>query len=195
MKDGKFDFKTLLNEFEIYASTICFFMLTFLLTFNTLARYAIPGVSLTWMQELATIMFVWMIYFGVSGAVTKRKHLRIDFLLDIMPFKMKRVMLMISNVIFAVFNVYIGIILIDVIDLLGTSKTIMLGIPNVVVYSIIPFALIITVVRLVQDTIQLTKENESSLGASEPSLDLASCEKEFQAKLMAKAAAKKEEVQ
>ena len=56
------------------------------------------------MEEFATIMFVWMIYLAISAAVTYRKHLRIDFLLDMMPFKVKKVMLIISNVIFALFT-------------------------------------------------------------------------------------------
>jgi len=66
--------------------------------------------SFTWMEEFATIMFVGMIYLGVSSAVTKRKHLRIDFFLDLVPFKVKKIMLVFSNVIFAVFNIYISFI-------------------------------------------------------------------------------------
>ncbi len=186
MKDNKFNKKIFLEEIEIYLSTICFFTLTFLLAAQVLCRYAFT-LSFTWMEELATIMFVWMIYFGIAGAVTKRKHLRIDFLLDMMSFKVKRAMLIISNIVFAVFNIYISIILLDVIELLGTSKTIMLGIPNVLIYAVIPVSLVLTSYRLVTDTIKLTKENENELGASKPSLDLASCEKEFKEKLMKQA--------
>jgi hypothetical protein len=42
-----------------------------------------------------------------------------------------------------------------------------------------PFALILASIRLAQDTIRLSKESESELGASKPTLDLASCEREF----------------
>ena len=130
-------------------------------------------------------MFIWMIYFGVSGAVTSRKHLRIDFVLDVMPFKIKRIFLMFSNVVFAVFNVYISFVMFNVMKLLGGSVTTMLRMPKVAVYAIIPFSLILASVRIIQDTIKLSKESEAELGASKPSLDLASCEREFRNSLMA----------
>ncbi len=179
MKDGKFDLKTFLNNFEVYAATICFFILTILLTLQVVSRYALQH-SFTWMEELGTIMFVWMIYFGVSGAVTYRKHLRIDFVLDMVSFKAKRIMLIFSNIIFAAFNIYIALVMANVIQLLGRSVTTMLRMPKALVYSIIPIALILTVLRIVQDTVKLTKENAEELGASKPSLDLAACEREYQ---------------
>jgi len=179
LKNGKFDLKTFLNNFEVYAATICFFVLTILLTLQVISRYLLHH-SFTWMEELGTIMFVWMIYLGVSGAVTYRKHLRIDFLLDIMSFKVKRVFLIISNLIFAAFNVYICIVMANVIKLLGKSVTTMMRMPKAVVYSIIPISLILTVIRIIQDIVKLTRENAAELGASKPSLDLDACEREYQ---------------
>lgn len=179
MKDGKFDLKTFLNNFEVYAATICFFVLTILLTLQVISRYALHH-SFTWMEELGTIMFVWMIYLGISGAVTYRKHLRIDFVLDMVPFKVKRILLIFSNIIFGAFNVYICMVMANVIQLLGTSVTTMLRMPKAVVYSIIPISLILTIFRIVQDTIKLTRENASELGTSKPSLDLAACEHDYQ---------------
>lgn len=177
--------KIFLNNFEIYASTCCFFVLMVALTVQVVGRYVLQH-SITWMEELATIMFVWMIYLGVSGAVSRRKHLRIDFLLDMMPFRGKRFCLILSNVIFAVFNVYICIVFFDVIRLLGSSVTTMLRLPKVAVYGIIPFALILSIVRLIQDTIVLMKEDEQQLGTSVPALDLAACEQDFRDKQFVK---------
>lgn len=179
MKDGKFNLRTFLNNFEVYTATICFFILTILLTLQVISRYALQH-SFTWMEELGTIMFVWMIYFGVSGAVTYRKHLRIDFVLDMVPFRVKRFLLIFSNIIFSAFNVYICLVMVNVIQLLGSSVTTMLRMPKAVVYSIIPVSLILTVFRIVQDTMKLTRENAAELGASKPSLDLEACEREYQ---------------
>lgn len=179
MKDGKFDLKTFLNNFEVYAATVCFFVLTILLTLQVFSRYVLQH-SFTWMEEFGTIMFVWMIYLGVSGAVTYRKHLRIDFLLDMMPFKIKRIFLIFSNLVFAAFNVYISLVMVNVIKLMGSSVTTMLRYPKAVVYAIIPISLILAIIRIVQDTIKLSRENEAELGSSKPSLDLAACEREYQ---------------
>jgi C4-dicarboxylate transporter DctQ subunit len=185
MHGEKFSVKTFLNNIELYLGTICFIILTIMLTLQVVSRYVLKN-SFTWMEEFATIMFVWMIYFGVSAAVTKRKHLRIDFVLDLVPYKVKKAMLILSNVIFAIFNVYISTIMANIISLMGTSKTTMLHWPQKVVYSIIPIALLISVIRLVQDTIRLYKEDESNLGTSKPSMDLDECEAIYKAKVAAK---------
>lgn len=185
MKDGKFDLKTFLNNIELYVATICFIALTILLMLQVVSRYALNH-SFTWMEELATVMFVWMIYLAISAAVTKRKHLRIDFVLEMVPFKVKRAMLVLSNVIFAAFNIYISIVMVDVIKLLGKSKTTMLGIPQRLVYVVIPVALVVTVIRLVQDTMKLMKETEENLGSTKPSMDLEACERAWEEKKLAK---------
>ena len=78
MKDGKFDLRTFLDNIELYLATLFFIILTIMLTLQVISRYVLQN-SFTWMEEFATIMFVGMIYLGVSSAVTKRKHLRIDF--------------------------------------------------------------------------------------------------------------------
>ncbi len=185
MKNGKFDLRTFLDNFELYLATFCFIIITVMLTLQVLSRYLL-GHSWTWMEEFATIMFVWMIYFATSAAVTHRKHLRIDVVLEAVPFKVKRIMLILSNVIFAVFNVYISVIMFDVIRLLGNSRTTMLGLPQQVVYAIIPFGLLMAVIRLVEDTIKLLKEDEQNLGASKPSMDLDACERAWEEKKAAK---------
>ena len=156
-----------------------------MLTLQVLSRYLL-GHSWTWMEEFATIMFVWMIYFATSAAVTHRKHLRIDVVLEAVPFKVKRIMLILSNVIFAVFNVYISVIMFDVIRLLGNSRTTMLGLPQQVVYAILPLGLLMAVIRRVEDTIKLLKEDEQNLGASKPSMDLDACERAWEEKKAAK---------
>jgi C4-dicarboxylate transporter DctQ subunit len=177
LKEDKMSLKTFLNNIELYLGTICFIIITIMLTLQVISRYILRS-SFTWMEEFATIMFVWMIYFGVSAAVTKRKHLRIDFILDMVPFKVKKAMLIISNIVFAVFNV--------IINLMGNSKTTMLHWPQWLVYAIIPVSLILSVVRLVQDSIRLYKEDESNLGISKPSMDLDACEAIYREKLAAK---------
>lgn len=186
MKNGKFDLKTFLNNFELYLATLCFIILTVMLTLQVFSRF-ILNHSWTWMEEFATIMFVWMIYLAISAAVTHRKHLRIDVLLEAVPFQVKKVMLIASNVIFAAFNIYISVIMVDVIQLLGNSKTTMLGIPQQLVYIVIPVGLIISVIRLVQDTLKLLKEEKKDLGASKPSMDLDACERIWEEKKAAKA--------
>ena len=89
---NKITWKEIFNEFEIYIGTVVFVVLTVLLAIQVVSRFLLNH-AFTWAEELAVIMFVWLIYLGVAGAVTNRKHLRIDALINVMPFKAKRVLL------------------------------------------------------------------------------------------------------
>ena len=176
MKNGKFDLKTFLNNVELYISACLFIALTVLLFTNVVGRYVL-GHSFAWVEEVATIAFVWMIWFAISAAVTKRKHLRIDFILELVPFTVKKVMLIISNVIFAGFDIFLLVQMVQIINRLGNSQTTLLRLPQQAVYAIIPIGLVLSVVRIVQDTIKLLHENKKELGASKPAMDLDACER------------------
>lgn len=128
MKDGKFDLKTFLDNIELYISAVLFIALTVLLFANVFCRYALKH-SFAWVEEVATIAFVWMIWFAMSAAVTKRKHLRIDFILEMVPFKVKKAMLVISNLVFAAFDIYLLYIVMTIIRRLGNSQTTLLRLP------------------------------------------------------------------
>lgn len=188
MKDGKFDLKTFLENAELYVSALLFIGLTVLLFTNVVARYVLKS-SFAWIEEVATIMFVWMIWFAMAAAVTKRKHLRIDFILEMVPFKVKKVMLIISNVIFGAFDLYLLTVIIRIISRLGNSQTTLLRLPQQAVYAIIPFGLVLSIIRIIQDTIKLYHEDEKNLGASKPTIDLEGCERIWLEKKAAKEAA------
>jgi TRAP-type C4-dicarboxylate transport system permease small subunit len=185
MKNGKFDLKTFLNNVELYMSTILFISLTILLFSNVVSRYVFSR-SFAWIEEVATIAFVWMIWFAMSAAVTKRKHLRIDFILEIVPFNVKRIMLIISNIIFAGFNVYLLYVVMTIINRLALSRTTLLRLPQQMVYSIIPIGLVLSIIRIGQDTVRLLHEDKSNLGVSKPAMDLEECRRIYLEKKAAK---------
>ena len=163
MKDGKFDLKTFLDNIELYISAVLFIALTVLLFANVFCRYALKH-SFAWVEEVATIAFVWM-------------------------FKVKKAMLVISNLVFAAFDIYLLYIVMTIIGRLGNSQTTLLRLPQQMVYSIIPIGLVLSVVRIAQDTIKLMHENEANLGASKPAMDLDECERIYLEKKAAREAA------
>ncbi|HWP51701.1 MAG TPA: TRAP transporter small permease [Clostridia bacterium] len=190
----KFCLKTLLNEFEIYLGTAVFLILTALLTIQVVSRYVFNN-AITWAEELAVIMFVWLIYLGVAGAVTKRKHLKIDALINAVPFKVKRVLLILDNLITFAFCAYVAFPFSQlIVNLSGSGvKTSLLRLPKNIVYSIVPICLVLTCIRLIQDTIRLTKENEKELGNTDPTIDIEALEAQARA-LQLQRASRKERV-
>lgn len=176
--DKKSKIKEILNTFEIYCGVVLFIFLTFLLTLQVVTRY-ILNRSLGWTEELGQIVFVWMLYFGIAAAVRKRKFLRIEFLLDRVSFKVKRVLLTIDNIIQGMFNLFMLIPIWQIIENFKNAKTTLLKIPRRFAYIIIPCMLILTTVRIVQEVWVLAHESEKTLGVGKPTIDLEAAEREY----------------
>ena len=166
-----------------------------LLTVQVVSRYVFKH-SFTWTEEAAVVMFVWLIYLGVAAAVTKRKHLKIDALITVLPFKGKKVLLILDNVI--CFGFCIGIVppFTSIIrnQIEKNAVTSLLRWPKAVIYSIIPICMVLTCIRLVQDTIRLCKENEKELGQSKPTIDIEALERQAAALKAQKEQEQKEQV-
>ena len=181
MEQKNFDWKKFIINIDQYISAVLFIAIMVLLFIQVISRYVL-GYSFTWTEELSIILFVWMTYMGVSSAVTYRKNLRIDALLDVVPFKVKKAMLIISDVIFIIFNIYLIFPFVELIGSIGNSKTPLLGIPKALSYWLIPVVLVIASLKLLGDIYKLAHEDEKRLGASKPSIDLEAMEAEWAAK-------------
>ena len=181
-KDNKqFDWKKFILDIDQYFSAVIFVIIMILLFMQVVSRYVFKH-SFTWTEELGQLLFVWMTYLGVSSAVTYRKHLRIDALLNAVPFKVKKAMLIISDIIFIIFNIYLIFPFVQLIGTIGSSRTPILGIPKAISYWLIPVILVFSCFKLVLDIIKLIHEDEKRLGASRPTVDLDAMEQEYLAR-------------
>ena len=126
MEKKGINWKKVLENVDQYASAVIFIGIMLLLFVQVVTRYLFNH-SFTWTEELSVLLFVWMTYLGVSSAVTYRKNLRIDALLDVVPFKVKKVLLILSDVIFMVFNIYLIFPFLELIESIGSAKTPLLG--------------------------------------------------------------------
>ena len=95
-------FNEFIQRFELYLGCVLFLVMMVLLTIQVFSRYL--GNAITWTEELSCIMLVWMSYLGFAGAITSRKHLRIDAFINSRSFKVKKILLIISNIINAAFS-------------------------------------------------------------------------------------------
>ena len=161
-----------INRFELYIGAVLFLAMMVLLTWQVVTRYLARAI--TWTEELSCIMLVWMSYLGFAGAITTRKHLRIDAFVNALPFKVKKIVLILSNLINAAFaamlispmyNVMMSFQKID-----ATSP--ILKIPKVFTFSILPVSMILILIRTLQECARLAGEEEKTLGVGKPALDL-----------------------
>ena len=82
-------FNEFIQRFELYLGCVLFLVMMVLLTIQVFSRYL--GNAITWTEELSCIMLVWMSYLGFAGAITSRKHLRIDAFINSRSFKVKKI--------------------------------------------------------------------------------------------------------
>ena len=171
--------KKLLNHFEVYAGAGIFIIMTILLFVQVVTRYCF-GHAVTWAEEVATILFVWMVYLGVAAAVLSRTHLKIDAFVEMLPFKAKKTLLIISNVIFLAFSLYIIFPMMSLVNNYAAKSAAspILKIPKALSYVVMPLCFLLTAIRLVQEIIRLSKEKVKELGVSKPIIDIAALEKE-----------------
>ena len=158
--------KKLLNHFEVYAGAGIFIIMTILLFVQVVTRYCF-GHAVTWAEEVAT-------------AVLSRKHLKIDAFVEMLPFKAKKTLLIISNVIFLAFSLYIIFPMMSLVNNYAAKSAAspILKIPKALSYVVMPLCFLLTAIRLVQEIIRLSKEKEKELGVSKPIIDIAALEKE-----------------
>ena len=182
MAKYEFDWKKFIVNIDQYVSAVLFIVIMVLLFLQVVTRYVFRH-SFTWTEELSVLLFVWMTYMGVSSAVTYRKNLRIDALLDVVPFRVKKLLLIISDVIFILFNLYLIVPFVELIGSIGGSRTPILGIPKAITYWLIPAILVISSAKLVYDIYRLWHEDEKRLGVSRPTIDLDSLEAEYKARM------------
>lgn len=165
--------RELLNHFETYIGTGIFLFLTVILTVQVIGRYLF-GFSFAWIEEVAVISLVIMIYCGVSGAVMSRQFLKIDMLLTMVPFQVKRVLLIVSTIIQAAFTGWLTYYFIRIISTMVKLNSVysITRIPKVYIYVVVAFFLILSILRAAQEIVRLTREQEHELGKAVPVFDL-----------------------
>jgi TRAP-type C4-dicarboxylate transport system permease small subunit len=73
-----------LDKFESHVCRILLAVFVTLLFVQIVARQ-IFGFSITWIEELSVILFVWFAYFGASYAARMAAHNRVTFHLNKLP--------------------------------------------------------------------------------------------------------------
>jgi TRAP-type C4-dicarboxylate transport system permease small subunit len=103
--------KLLARATEIAAITMTCVMLVALLL-QIISRYFF-GATIVWTEELALLMFTWVIFLGGTLGVRKRFHARLRFLLDYGPAWSRLLLERFTDLVIAVFSVFLIIAGID----------------------------------------------------------------------------------
>ena len=100
--------KWLDENIELYICVFLMSFMTLLIFVQVVMRYVFNN-SLSWSEELARYVFIWLIYIGISYGCKLRKHIKIDAALYLFPKKVRPYVVVIGDILFIVFAVYITI--------------------------------------------------------------------------------------
>ena len=106
-----------------------------------------------------------------------------------------KILLILANVIFGIFCIWFCFPMIQYIKLLKGFVLPVSRLPEAAFYWPIPFFMALTVIRLIQDSIRLAKENEQTLGETVPPLDMNAYERIAEARREAEAIAAAQEAE
>ncbi|MDR3983605.1 MAG: TRAP transporter small permease [Dysosmobacter sp.] len=124
-------------------------------------RYVLNS-SLSWSEELARYLFIWMIYIGISYGVKLDKHICVDAVYSFAPKSIKRYYAIVSYLLFLLFAVamvYYGILVVGMQISSGQVSPAM-GVPMQYVYAAPVVGFVLTAIRLVQKVIEAIKAPE-----------------------------------
>ena len=143
------------DKFEEVIGTVILGVVVTLVFLGVVLRLVFTS-GLPWQEELSRFGFVFVCYLGASYGMKSDDHIRITFVADALPKRVRKILRVITDIIWIAFNVFVVIVSIDYYlrqkDFLGLSG--ILKIPLHYVFLTIPVGFAMLTLRLIQQYIQ-----------------------------------------
>ncbi|AOY59252.1 TRAP transporter small permease [Desulfococcus multivorans] len=142
---------TKIEEWTLFAIVIA----ALLSLFANVALRCLFNYTLAWSEELVRIVIIYSTFLGASVAVKKGSMIRIDAIVQMFP-RLKPVLTHYANIlmlIFACMMIYYGYKMTH-LQFMTNQKTIIMQIPLVIIYSIMPITGVLIFIRTIQVMIQ-----------------------------------------
>lgn len=143
-------FLKILNNIETLLCEILLATFVLILFSQIIARQFFQ-YNIGWSEELSTYMFVWFAYLGAVVAAKMSAHNRVTFHFKFLPSTLSKLMLILSDLLWLLFNVYFVYLSYDFIfnkmNAFWTSQT--LGVSMRHIYMILPIAFSLMSIRII----------------------------------------------
>ncbi|WBU53946.1 TRAP transporter small permease [Paracoccus sp. SCSIO 75233] len=139
-----------LDRFESHVCRILLAIFVTLLFVQIISRQ-IFGTSITWIEELSVILFVWFAYFGASYAARMAAHNRVTFHLNKLPRERARMIEALGDLFWIGFNL---VFIWNAVEFISRLKPFVkaqtLGWEMRYVYMALPIAFVLMTLRILQ---------------------------------------------
>ena len=150
--------KFLDDKLEMSICVVLMSTMSILLAVQVFMRY-VMGNSLSWSEELARYVFIWLIYLGISYGAKIMKHIKIEAALGLFPGALKPFVVILGDLIFLCFAVYISYSAYGIVrkQMILNQTSPAMGLPMWIVYAapLVGFAL--TAFRQIQTIVHRVK--------------------------------------
>lgn len=146
--------------------TICIGLMSLMtiLIFVQVVMRKVFSNSLSWSEELARYLFIWLIYLGISYGAKIRKHIKIDAGLKLFPKKIRPYIVILGDVFFFLFAIYIVVTGYKYVLMQAAYNKVSpaLGIPYKYVYAAPMVGFFLTSIRQIQTILYRIKTFKNS---------------------------------
>lgn len=108
--------------------------------------------GIPWQEELSRILYVLVVYLGASYGVMSNDHIRVSLVTELLPPRGKRVLGLITDLVWVVFNIWVIVLALDVYRSMRAfpGRSAVLSIPLHVVFLIVPIGFALISLRIIQ---------------------------------------------
>ncbi|MFW5915071.1 MAG: TRAP transporter small permease [Planctomycetota bacterium] len=153
--------KLLDDKFEEVIGVVLLGVLMTMIFFNVVARIFFNS-GLSGAEELSRIFYVLVVYIGASYGIRTDDHIRVNVVVEALPEKARKVLLILTDIVWAGFNIAIVVISMDLYDRmkLFLGKSAMFDIPLHYIFLTIPVGFLLLTLRLVQSYFRKPQDPE-----------------------------------
>lgn len=144
--------KYVCDNFEKWIMMVLFTAL-FLVVIAGIVTRVIFHNPLSWTEEAARIIFIWLVFFGISYGTKYDKHINVTIVLDKMPEKMKAFMTLFWDVVALVVFVWMAFRGAQYIQYMSGSVTSVLRWNQGVTTSIVAVSSILNCIRIIENIV------------------------------------------
>ena len=150
--------KFVMDHVEEFFMIPLIFAMSIIIFIQVIMRYVFSN-SLTWSEELARYLFVWLVYFSVSYTARREKHIRIDAAINLYPKKLRPYIELLSEIIVLAFAIFIAVTGVTVFQKITWSGQMSpaIGLPMQFVYAAPLIGFLLTAIRQLQCIVRKVK--------------------------------------
>lgn len=151
----------ILDGFEKAFVTVSMIIMVILIFMQVFTRY-VMGDAMSWTEEASRYLFIWLIFLSIGIAFVDKKHIAIDIVMDRLPKIAQRILQQFVYLLLMALSVFLlvqGMSLVEQMQSFN-QKSATLQVPMWMVYAALPAGFLFTILRLIQVSVQLYRNDE-----------------------------------